>query len=206
MAGHSVGMMSDFTSYPKLMRRMQARLWARRGEEVGQRDGLDEMTAMQVADNAELTTDQLIAKGAPPGGPEGRPVAGEAAGAVPPHADEAGHRRLPQDRESRGRCSYLLDVIHTRDPWTHRVDIARATGRDLVLIPSTTGASSPTRSPTGRPGHGVPVCPRPHRAGRGQFHAGHEVLARVQDAVEFCRTLSGRATGGTGLLGQPVPF
>jgi hypothetical protein len=28
---------------------------------------------------------------------------------------------------------YLLDTILTRDPWMHRVDIARATGRDMVL-------------------------------------------------------------------------
>ncbi len=34
---------------------------------------------------------------------------------------------------------YLLDVILTRDPWMHRVDIARATGRDLVLTPEHDG-------------------------------------------------------------------
>ena len=30
---------------------------------------------------------------------------------------------------------YLIDVIYLRDAWMHRVDTARATGKDLVLTP-----------------------------------------------------------------------
>jgi uncharacterized protein (TIGR03083 family) len=30
---------------------------------------------------------------------------------------------------------YLLETIYTRDQWMHRVDIARATGRDMVITP-----------------------------------------------------------------------
>ena len=37
------------------------------------------------------------------------------------------------------RMGYLLDVILTRDPWMHRVDIARATGRELELTPEHDG-------------------------------------------------------------------
>src|SRR2546430_1119880 len=33
----------------------------------------------------------------------------------------------------------LMDVIHTRDCWMHRIDISRATGRDLVLTPEHDG-------------------------------------------------------------------
>jgi hypothetical protein len=39
----------------------------------------------------------------------------------------------------------------------------------------------------------------------GTFHAGHGGVGLGVDAVEFCRTLSGRATG-TGLLSTWVPF
>ncbi len=35
---------------------------------------------------------------------------------------------LPDDR-----LGYVLDVLGLRDPWMHRVDLARATGRPLVL-------------------------------------------------------------------------
>ena len=35
---------------------------------------------------------------------------------------------LPDDR-----LSYVLDVLGLRDPWMHRVDLARATGRPLRL-------------------------------------------------------------------------
>lgn len=34
---------------------------------------------------------------------------------------------------------YLLDVILTRDPWMHRVDITRATGAPHVLTPDHDG-------------------------------------------------------------------
>jgi hypothetical protein len=37
------------------------------------------------------------------------------------------------------KLGYLLETILTRDPWMHRVDIARATGRDLVLTPDHDG-------------------------------------------------------------------
>src|SRR5262249_60147571 len=30
------------------------------------------------------------------------------------------------------RLGYLMDVIYNRDAWMHRVDVSRATGRDMV--------------------------------------------------------------------------
>ena len=48
------------------------------------------------------------------------------------------------------RMGYLLDIVLTRDPWMHRVDIARATGRDSSSPPEHDGRSSPTSWPSGR--------------------------------------------------------
>jgi hypothetical protein len=47
MAGHSVGMMADFTSFRSLMRRMSA---ATRAAKKAGGPMVDSMTAMQVAD------------------------------------------------------------------------------------------------------------------------------------------------------------
>src|SRR5262249_29727160 len=35
--------------------------------------------------------------------------------------------------EGQWTAGYLFDVIHTRDPWMHRIDICRAIGREPVL-------------------------------------------------------------------------
>ena len=101
---------------------------------------------------------------------------------------------------------YLLDVILTRDTWMHRVDIARATGRALCSPPSTTAASSPTSSPSGpaaTAGRSRLAPRRARPAARSSPASGGEEI--TLDAVEFCRILSGRATGA-GLLTQEVPF
>ncbi|MDQ1423696.1 MAG: hypothetical protein QOD72_1194, partial [Acidimicrobiaceae bacterium] len=47
-------------------------------------------------------------------------------------------RRMPMKEEVGGqveiwRMGYLLDVILTRDPWMHRVDVVHATGREMEL-------------------------------------------------------------------------
>jgi hypothetical protein len=101
------------------------------------------MTALQVREHADLTTDEL------------RRALHEAAprGLAARRALPAAVRAAPYDSELPGEgvwtVGYLFDVIHLRDPWLHRVDICRATGRDLLLTPTTTAASSPTSWPTG---------------------------------------------------------
>lgn len=100
---------------------------------------------------------------------------------------------------------YLLDVILTRDPWMHRVDIARATGREMELSPEHDGrivadvvAEWPCR-------HGAPFTLTLTGPAGGTYVSGDDGEQVTIDAVEFCRTLSGRATG-TGLLTHAVPF
>ena len=125
VGGHSLGMMSDFTSFPTLIRRMRAA--TKRAKATGE-PFIDVMTAMQVADNATLSTADLIAQAHQIGPKAARWRTGA------PRL----FRWMPMKQEFAGttetwRMGYLLDTILTRDPWMHRVDIARATGRDLVL-------------------------------------------------------------------------
>ena len=109
------------------------------------------------------------------------------------------------DHPEKWRMSYLLDVILTRDPWMHRVDISRATGRDLVLTPEHDGRLVADVVAEWASRHGRPYRLRLTGPAGGTWSAGTDGPELELDAVEFCRIISGRGTG-TGLLTQQVPF
>jgi len=197
IAGHSTGMMSDFTGYRSLMRRMRM---ATKAAKKGGGPFIDHMTAMQVADNAGLSTDELVAKVDQNG-----PRAARWRASAP-----ALFRTMPIKEEVAGkpetwRMGYLLDVILTRDPWMHRVDIARATGREMVLTPEHDGRIIAGAVAEWARRHGRPFRLTLTGPAGGEFVAGAGGDPIAIDAVEFCRVLSGRAQG-TGLLSQEVPF
>lgn len=158
-------------------------------------DGVNEV---QIRDRSALSTDQVLAR-----------LADVAPRAV------AGRRRLPPPIRwapvpmgppiGWKPLTYLLRMGFTRDVWMHRIDLARATGRELVLIPDHDGRIV---------GHLVVEWALRHRepfrleltgpaGGKYVQDGGGEVL--MIDAVEFCRILSGRATG-TGLLRHKLPL
>jgi uncharacterized protein (TIGR03083 family) len=199
LAGHSVGMLSDFRSFRPLMRRMRAATKAsKRSGEVF----VDVMTAMQVDDNAALTTDELIAR-----------AAANAPRAAGWRTKSHGlFRHMPMKEVIGGqpetwRMGYVLKVILTRDPWMHRVDIARATGRDLVLTADHDGRIIADVVAEWARRHGQPVTLTLAGPAGGRYVSadGSQGEELSLDAVEFCRILSGRADGA-GLLAQPVPF
>ncbi|TML12969.1 MAG: maleylpyruvate isomerase family mycothiol-dependent enzyme [Actinobacteria bacterium] len=197
MAGHTLGMMSDFTSFRNLMRRMRAATKA--AKEVGG-PLVDSMTAMQVGDHADLSTAELIAKVDEIG-----PRAARWRKKAP-----ALFRRMPMKEEVGGqvetwRMGYLLDVILTRDPWMHRVDIARATGREIVLTPEHDGRIVADVVAEWARRHGKPFTLTLTGSAGGVFVAGGGGDPIAIDAIDFCRVLAGRAAG-TGLLSQAVPF
>lgn len=198
MAGHSVGMLSDFTSLRSVLRRMRAatRAAKRTGGAV-----IDSMTALQVAELADLSVDELIAL-AEVNGPRAAHWRANAPALL---------RRMPMKEEVGGSpetwtLGYLFDVILTRDPWMHRVDIARATGRPMVLTPEHDGRLVADAVAEWARRHGRAVTLVLTGPAGGEFHAGSEPGETItMDAVEFCRLLSGRSPG-TGLLAQEVPF
>ena len=197
MAGHSAGMMNDFTSFRNLMRRMRA---AMKAAKAAGGPVVDSMTAMQVADNAALSTAALVAKIDEVG-----PRAARWRAKAP-----ALFRKMPMKEEVGGkpetwRMGYLLDVILTRDPWMHRVDIARATGREIELTPEHDGRIIADVVAEWARRHGQPFTLTLTGAAGGEYVSGENGEHITIDAVEFCRTLSGRAAG-TGLLAQEVPF
>lgn len=199
IAGHSLGMLSTFTGYRRLVREMNTATKAakRSGQPM-----IDALTAKQVADHAELSTGALVAA-----------IDTVGPSAARWRATRPGlFRRMPMKQEVAGqvetwKMGYLLDIILTRDPWMHRVDIARATGQDMVLTADHDGRIVAGVVAEWVRRHGQPVTLTLTGPAGAVFVAGDggDGEAFSLDAVEFCRTLCGRATG-TGLLAHEVPF
>lgn len=197
MAGHSAGMLATFTGYRTMAAAMRAAMSA------AKRSGgpmIDALTAQQVADHDRLSTVELIDE-VDELGPR----------AARWRATRPGlFRRLPMKQEVDGveetwRMGYLLDVILTRDPWMHRVDIARATGRPMELTPEHDGRIVADVVSEWARRHGESFSLTLTGPAGGAYVSGDDGEAITIDAVEFCRTLAGRATG-SGLLAQEVPF
>ena len=112
----------------------------------------------------------------------------------------------------RWSLGYLVDTIYLRDLWMHRVDVARATGRELHLTAEHDGAIvadvvAELARRDDRPFELVLTGPAggSYRSlGRGDQAAAP--LQRLElDAVELCRILAGRAEG-EGVTTTIVPF
>ena len=96
-------------------------------------------------------------------------------------------------------------TILTRDPWMHRADVARATGREMVLTPEHDGRIVADAVAEWARRHGRPFRLTLTGPAGGEFVSGDGGEVLTLDAIEFCRVLSGRVEGA-GLLSQEVPF
>lgn len=160
---------------------------------------LDALTALQVREHAHLSTDQLkraLHQAAPRGLAARRATTpGQRAAAYSPDLPGEGQWTL----------GYLFDVIHTRDPWMHRIDICRATGRDAVLSAGHDGRILADAVADWARRHGQPFTLTLTGPAGGMFRAGDAGPDLELDAVQFARILSGRARA-SGLLATPIPF
>jgi uncharacterized protein (TIGR03083 family) len=198
MAGHCVGMLYDFASLRTMLRRM---VQATRAAKLDGVATVDAMTALQVAEHAPLSPDELVAtiERAGPATARWRTTAPRLLRALPMQEEVGGEAET-------WRLGYLLETILTRDPWMHRIDIARATGRELELTPDHDGRIVADVVAEWARRHGQPFELTLTGPAGGRFVSGTPAADHLElDAIEFCRILSGRAPG-EGLLAQPVPF
>jgi hypothetical protein len=106
---------------------------------------------------------------------------------------------------------FLVDTILTRDTWMHRIDLAQATGRPMVLTAEHDGAIVADIVAEWAERHGAPYRLTLTGPAGGVWSSGSAAAAGTAgeeltvDAVEFCRMVSGRGTA-TGLLATAVPF
>lgn len=106
-----------------------------------------------------------------------------------------------------GQCTvgYLFDVIHTRDPWMHHIDICRATGRDVAVSAGHDGRSIADVVADWARRHGQPFTLTLTGPAVASFRAGDCGPELELDAVEFARIMSGREPASE-LLATAVPF
>lgn len=195
LAGHVLGMTETFSSLKHFASDMRAG-----GKAAGDGQFVDGLTAVQVRDHIELSRDELVDRLAQTGPKQAKW-----------RASRRLMRRIPMKQQMRDgttetwRAAYLFDTILTRDTWMHRVDIARATGRQLVLAADHDGRLVADVVAEWARRHGQPFTLHLQGPAGGTYTSGAGGEELSSDAVEFCRTLSGRATG-SGLLTQEVPF
>lgn len=192
MAGHMLGMVQMIASLPEMVRQqMAAKRRAKRDSSVM----IDALTALQVHKNATLTTEELIGQ-----------VRRLAPKAVKARRRAPGlmRKQTTPDQDEWWTMGYLFDVILTRDPFLHRVDIARATGTPMTATAEHEGViiDDVVSEWAGRHRATYDLELTGPAGGHWQYGNGEHT---TMDAFEFCRTISGRAPA-EGLLGTQVPF
>lgn len=106
------------------------------------------------------------------------------------------------------RLGYLIDTIYLRDLWMHRIDAARASGGQLQLTAGHDGRIVADVVAEWARRHGKPFSLELTGPAGGSYgcNAGHPDADHLSlDAIDYCRTLAGRADP-TGLLTTIVPF
>jgi hypothetical protein len=172
---------------------------------ASKRDGgpmIDAMTAAQVRDRAHLGPDQLV----------------ERLTEVAPRAVRTRRRtpafvrwavRMKQDPpfdDERWKFGYLTDTIFTRDTWMHRLDLCRATEREMVLTTDHDARLVADVVLDWARRHGQPFSLVLGGPAGGRWARGGGGAQDIEmDALDFCWTLAGRAPGKD-LLATPVPF
>lgn len=195
---HVLGACESGASVRELSHQMRAAM-RRRKHEGGPLEAA--LSATQVAERIGLAPDQLVARLAAIA-----PVTVRKRRQLPGPLRRA-TMKVDGPVVERWSLGYLVDVIYLRDAWMHRIDVCRATGRTPALTGDHDGRIVADVVAEWARRHGQPftlVLTGPAGgafAGRG----GDPTAPITIDAVEFCRTLAGRAPG-TGLLTTIVPF
>jgi uncharacterized protein (TIGR03083 family) len=192
MAGHMLGMVQMASSLPRMARQqLSAARRAKRGEGVL----IDALTALQVERNAALSTDQVV---------EQLRRLGPRAARFRARAPGFMRSQTMPDGDEWWTLGYLFDVILTRDPFMHRVDISRATGLPMPATADHEGAIVADAVAEWADRHGAAYDLELTGPAGGHWRRG-EAEPLTIDAFEFCRAVTGRAQA-PGLLATQVPF
>lgn len=198
IAGHILGMAQMVASVPEMVRQQTGS--QRHAKKTGAAT-IDTLTALQVAKNAGLSTTEIVEQMRLAG-----PKAAHNRRRTPALIR---NRKMPEIQDTGSvkewwTFGYLFDIILTRDPFMHRIDISRATGHPLQVTAEHEGVlvDDVVREWAGR--HGQPFSLHLTGPAGGTWgNDGDEPI--TLDAVEFCRVVSGRSAG-TGLLATRIPF
>ena len=203
LVAHVAGM-AKFASTPLEMARQT------RAAQAVREDGqalVDAQTAVQVEQRTHLGPEELRAELRTVG-----PRAAKGRRRIPGFVRRL---RAPETQVVNGvpetwSLGYVIDVIFTRDPWMHRLDLARATGQAPVLTADHDGVivADVVREWARR--HGRPYRLELTGPAGGLWTSGSDGDVIAMDAADFCRIVSGRPGPdhgqGSALLATQVPF
>lgn len=202
MVGHLIGAAAANASVREMIRQQ---VWGLRHRSDHDGNALDATNDLQVRDHADLSPPERVRRleELTPAAVAGRMRMPGLLRRVRVPLDSGGS--TAEGMPSTLGLDHLVDVVYTRDAWLHRVDIARATGRELSLDPAVDGrvVADVVREWAGR--HGQPFRLELTGPAGGRFVGGGGGEELRLDAVEFCRVLSGRAPAD-GLLAWRVLF
>ncbi len=196
LLSHAFGAMEANVKFREFVRQFRQ---ATKAAKQSGKEMVDEMTAAQVRDHAALSSSEMIQR----------------LHEIGPKAVR-GRRRTPallramkfdpgSEVDGKWSMGYLFDVIMNRDYWMHRVDLTRATGKELVLTPEHDGRLIADVVAEWARAHGKPVSLVLEGPAGATFVQGEHGEECRLDAIEFCRILSGRAKGD-GLLDCTIAF
>ena len=193
---HVLGACEAGASMRENMHQMRAGRKRRRDFGVSLEEGL---SAVQVAERENLSPQELIERLAhiAPKTIKGRTRT--------PRLVRATKIAIDAPVVEKWTLGYLIDTIYLRDAWMHRVDTARATGRELVLTSAHDGRVIADVVAEWARRHGQPFTLELTGEAGGVFISGEGGETTVIDAVEFCCLLAGRGEP-TGLFTTIVPF
>jgi uncharacterized protein (TIGR03083 family) len=195
MAGHVLGMAQAQASLAQFIHDLRS-AHKRSGGSM-----IDALNATQVKERSHLTTAQVV----------------DGLVSASPRAVRARRRspapmrwllKIPQDPPFQGerlQYGFLVDTIFTRDTWIHRLDIARATGREMALTRDHDGRILADAVADWARRHSQPFDLTLTGPAGGRWGRGTDGEAFELDALDFCWTVAGRMPGG-GLLSTRVPF
>lgn len=203
LVAHITGM-AKFASTPLEMARQLRAAKAR--QQQGQAL-VDAQTAVQVDERYHLGRDELRADLRRVG-----PRAAKGRRRIPGFVRRL---RLPEPQVVNGApekwsLGYLTDVILTRDPWMHRLDLARATGQAPTLTADHDGIIVADVVLEWARRHGQPYRLDLTGPAGGSWTSGTGGEEIAMDAADFCRVVAGRpgpaGNSPSGLLTTQIPF
>lgn len=202
MVGHLIGAARANASVRELLRQQ---FWALRHKNEYDGSDLDAMNALQVRASADLSPEQRVQtlRAAVPAAVNGRMRFPRPLRRIRVPVAQTGS--MADGMPTSLSLGHMMDVIYTRDAWLHRVDIARATGRDLHLDAEVDGRIVEDVVREWGMRHGRPFHLTLTGPAGGEFRQSTGGPSVELDAVEFCRIVSGRAPG-EGLLATRVLF
>lgn len=202
MAAHMLGMAEMAASIRENLRQQRK---AARVVAAGGGVFLDVLTGLQVDERAGWTPERITERytaRAPRAAAGRRRTPGFVRGRTVPQLQDVNGAREPWT------IGYLVDVILTRDPWMHRMDIAAATGTPPRLTADHDGVivADVVAEWAGR--HGKDFELTLTGPAGGTWRSGASGPGWTLDAVDFCRAISRRPASLTldELLNTEVPY